>query len=157
VVLPEFERLRSHDAVLGVLNAVYGGTARPGCGDTVRLFSPSSPELTTPPHQDGYYVRGRRDLWTAWIPLGACPRELGGLSVVPGSHGDGLRPHAGKGAGRQGVAAEPELAWECTDFECGDVLFFHALTLHRGLENRTDGRLRVSADFRYERASPRVG
>lgn len=155
LILPELERLRSHDAILGILRVIYGGTARWGCGDTVRAFSPATPELTTPPHQDGFYVRGPPDLWTAWIPLGACPRTLGGLSVAPGSHRGGLRSHGVGENGHQGLVAPADMGWVATDYECGDVLFFHGLTVHRSLENRSENRVRVSVDFRYERSSAR--
>ena len=38
----------------------------------------------------------------------------------------------------------------------GDVLFFHSHTVHQGLPNRSGDRLRLSADFRYQRASEPV-
>jgi hypothetical protein len=37
----------------------------------------------------------------------------------------------------------------------GDVLVFHSLTVHGALTNRTADRLRISADFRYQRAGDR--
>lgn len=148
--LSEFTRLREHPAILRVLEAVFGGAVRAGRGDTCRVFAPGRPELTTLPHQDHHYVRGSTDLWTVWIPLGDCPRALGGLAVLPGSHREGALPHAGDGEGRQGVDVGPEVVWSAPDYRCGDVLAFNSLTLHRALENRTADRLRLSADFRYE-------
>jgi ectoine hydroxylase-related dioxygenase (phytanoyl-CoA dioxygenase family) len=138
---------------MGVLERLYDGAVVCERGDTCRVFSPCSSALTTPPHQDYYYVRGDTRLWTAWIPLGDCPRELGGLAVLPGSQRHGLAPLAGEGSGKQGGDVDAAVTWMTTDFACGDVLMFSCLTTHRALENRTPDRLRVSADFRYVPAS----
>jgi hypothetical protein len=146
----EFRRLGENPAILGVLEALFEGPAQGERGDTCRVFSPRTPELTTRPHQDRFYVRGEPPLWTAWIPLGDCPIELGGLAVSPGSHREGLRRHVGEGSGRQGVEVPADLAWSTADYRCGDVLMFSGFTLHRGLENQTADLLRVSADFRFE-------
>lgn len=150
VVLPEFDRLRGNGGIRGILERLFGGEVRSGCGDVCRVFSPGAPELTTRPHQDGSYLRDRPGLWTVWIPLGDCPVELGGLAVLPGSHRGGLRPHTEDGVGGPGVGAGPDLGWASADYRCGDVLFVHGMTLHRALDNRSEDRLRVSADFRYE-------
>jgi hypothetical protein len=150
VPTPEFARLREHPRVADVLATVFGGPARSGRGDVCRVFAPGRPELTTLPHQDHFYVQGNPALWTVWIPLGDCPRRLGGLAVLPGSHRSGLLPHSGEGSGRQGVDVGPEVVWAAADYRCGDVLAFNSLTLHRALDNRTARRLRLSADFRWE-------
>ena len=55
------------------------------------------------------------------------------------------------------VAAEPvgddvpeDRPWAGADYEPGDVLLVHCLTLHRALPNRDPaGQLRLSADFRF--------
>jgi Phytanoyl-CoA dioxygenase (PhyH) len=150
VPLPEFTVLRDHPAILQVLRILYRAPVRAGRGDACRVFSPGAPDLTTRPHQDHFYVRGDVALWTVWVPLGDCPLELGGLAVLPGSHREGLRPHAGAGTGEQGVDVGPDAVWATSTYRCGDVLMFNSLTLHRALENRTADRLRISADFRYE-------
>jgi hypothetical protein len=153
---PDFRRLGENAAVRGVLETIFEGPALGERGDTCRVFSPNTPDLTTLPHQDRYYVRGEPALWTVWIPLGDCPIELGGLAVAPGSHREGLRRHAGEGSGRQGVEIPPGVEWNTVDYRCGDVVMFSGFTLHRALENRTADRLRVSADFRYEPARATV-
>ena len=40
--------------------------------------------------------------------------------------------------------------WLTTDYEIGDCLMFHSLTLHKALPNVTDNKLRVSLDNRYQ-------
>jgi ectoine hydroxylase-related dioxygenase (phytanoyl-CoA dioxygenase family) len=101
------------------------------------------------PHQDGHYVRTGTELWTAWIPLGDCPVELGPLAALPGSHHGGLREHSGNGIFQGGVTVPEDAVWHTTDFECGDVLLLTKHTLHCSLPNVSDGRLRISGDFRY--------
>jgi hypothetical protein len=124
--------------------------------NTCRVFSPH-PDMATRPHQDAYYVRMIADFWTAWLPLGDCPRELGGLALLAGSHRHGLLDHAGLGIEGGGVLVPPDAAWSTADFACGDVVFFRPHALHRALPNRSGVRLRLSADFRYgfwEETSP---
>ena len=40
--------------------------------------------------------------------------------------------------------------WLTTDYEIGDCLMFHSLTLHKALPKVTDNKLRVSLDNRYQ-------
>jgi len=116
--------------------------------NTCRVFSPH-PDMATQPHQDAHYVRMIEQFWTAWIPLGDCPIELGPLAVLPGSYRQGLQPHAGEGIVEGGVEVPADAVWRTSDFCCGDVLLFNNFTLHRSLANRSGDRLRLSADFRY--------
>ena len=150
--LPEFVALGRHSAVLGILEQVLGGAVLSDRGNTCRVMSPRAPEFTTPPHQDYYYVKGSTELWTVWLPLGDCPAELGGVAVLPGSRAWGLLPHAGEGPGRQGAAVSDDSVWATSDYECGDVLMFHCLTVHRAMDNVSPDRLRVSVDYRYQPA-----
>ncbi len=152
--LAELARLREDATLTSVLDAVLGAPPRAGRGDVCRVVPPGRPDLTTMPHQDHFYVGGDAPLWTAWIPLGDCPPELGGLVVLPGSHRAGLVPHANEPSGRRGADVAPDVIWAGGDYRCGDVLLFHGLTLHRALENLTPARLRLSADFRYIALSP---
>lgn len=43
-------------------------------------------QLTTCPHQDFWPVRGSTETWTAWVPLGNCDQDLGGIEIAAGSH-----------------------------------------------------------------------
>jgi len=150
--LPEFITLGEHPRVLEVLEELFGEAVMTRRGDICRVMSPGTPELTTVAHQDHFYVRGSERVWTAWIPLGDCPNELGGLAVLPGSHRRGLLPHFGDGSGRQGVEVE-DAVWATADYQAGDVLFFNCLTVHRACPNTTADRIRISADYRYQPAS----
>ena len=103
-------------------------------------------------------IQGTEDVWTTWIPLGDCPHQLGGLSVLSGSHKAGALP-VSRSLGAGGLRAHFEAIggeWVSSPFELGDVLFFHSLTVHKGLPNRSGDRLRLSVDYRFQPASDPV-
>lgn len=152
-VLPShaYRELGAAPEILAALRQIMGSSPRLHVGDVCRLVSPQAPDLTTPPHQDAAYLQDADDVWTAWLPVGACPLELGPLSLLPGSHRQGLRPHANvdRNGPVIGIDLPADLAWHSADLEAGDVLLFSALTVHRALPNVTADRLRVSVDYRY--------
>lgn len=148
--LESFRALGLHPRLLGVLRQICDGPVAAHEGDLCRVVSPGSPDFTTLPHQDRHYVRAAGELWTAWLPLGDCPLDLGPLAVLPRSHLSGLMPHAGEGAGKQGVTIPEEATWAGEDLAAGDVIFFHGLTVHRALDNVTPDHLRISVDYRYQ-------
>jgi hypothetical protein len=146
----EMWRLGDCVAIHRILHAVEGRSSylNLSTANTCRVFSPH-PDMATQPHQDAHYVRMLGEFWTVWIPLGDCPKELGPLALLAGSHCDGLREHAGHGIVDGGVAVAPDAVWSTTDFRCGDAVLFRPHTLHCSLPNRSGNRLRLSADFRY--------
>lgn len=129
-------------------------------GKKARLWFPQFTEHTTPTHQDFVHYQGTFDALTCWSPVGDCPIELGPLAVLPGSHKTNkvLDHHFALGAGGLVIREDeivreyPELnvPWHTTNFEVGDTLFFPALTVHKAMPNRTEDRLRISLDNRYE-------
>ena len=44
-------------------------------------------------------------------------------------------------------------SWHTTDYEVGDALIIHSLTVHKALPNETDEHIRISLDNRYQSAS----
>jgi len=158
-----------HANLIRVFETIFGSPVKPDCGHVCRVVFPFAWELTTPPHQDGNYLRESTELWTAWIPLGDCPIELGSLAVWPGSHRFGLLPHDDnptnglpKGSSQQEnswsrkegspkcISVPNEVVWAASDFRCGDVLLFHCLTVHRACPNVSSGLLRISVDYRFQ-------
>jgi ectoine hydroxylase-related dioxygenase (phytanoyl-CoA dioxygenase family) len=135
--LPAFDALRRDARLRAALEELLGGAVRDRQGDVCRLSFPAAPEFTTPPHRDQTYTKRADEVWTAWIPLGDCPRRQGSLAVLPRSNQLGLGNAVPRGA-----------RWRCFDFAAGDVLFVHSLTLHRALVNRS-AEIRVSVDYRY--------
>lgn len=120
-----------------------------------RISFPDNPRGTTPPHQDYRYIQGTTDVFTSWVPLGACSPELGGLKVLRGSHRRGLIPakwNEDLAVGIEVDTDETDPDWATAAYEPGDVIVFHSLTVHGALPNRT-GKLRLSADYRYQSAN----
>ena len=143
--------------ILDLLEGIRGCQMMPQPQKVARLWFPKFAEHTTPIHQDFVHFQGVHDNLTCWSPVGDCPRELGGLAVLHGSHKVDrvLQHHFSLGAGSLLVdpADHPELGdeWLTTDYEPGDALIFPFLTIHKALPNLTEDRLRVSLDNRYQR------
>ena len=152
--LESFHRAAHWPAILDVLAKVIDGPVFAFPQKIARLWFPQFTEHTTPIHQDFVHFQSSMDVYSCWHPVGDCPRDLGGLAVLPGSHRVGrvVDHHFSLGAGSLTVdpARHPD-GWVSTDYRIGDVLFFHCLTIHGALPNVTPDRLRVSMDNRYQR------
>lgn len=151
-----YQALAAAPEILDVIRVLVGDEPQLHVGDVCRLVSPGAVDLTTPPHQDAAYLKDAAGVWTAWLALGPCPRELGPLALLPGSHTGGLRPHAPviTGDGVVGTDIPDDAVWHAGDLAAGDVLFFSSLTVHRALPNITADQLRVSVDYRYRPTRP---
>ena len=118
-----------------------------------RTLFPNQDDHTTPPHQDYPHVQGSKQSCAAWIPLGDCGEDMGGLAIASGSHKDGILPIIpAMGAGGLGVFDRYQERWRYSPFNSGDVLIFNSLTVHKGVPNRSQS-LRVSIDMRYQPAN----
>lgn len=166
-VLDKFQRLESfhafahHPAILDVCDKLFGEKTLVHPRNIGRIMFPENTKYTTPAHQDYIHIRGTEDTYTGWIPLGTCPEELGGLSVLAGSHRFGIFPvKPALGAGGLGIDTTPleadGLEWVTGDFALGDALFFHSHTVHKALPNQTADRIRLSVDYRYQGGSKPV-
>jgi hypothetical protein len=141
------------------------------------------PGKGTNPHCDLPYMgRGTHRHMTAWVPYGEIDFTLGGLMVLEGSHRrmdllenyvfrdvDAFcdnKPEQKQKADDGGWTFTGTLShnppsvrnkfggrWLVTEFEPGDFLTFGMFTVHASLDNRTENRLRISSDSRYQRAS----
>lgn len=158
--LQSFHEIAHCRQVLNILERIRGCQMLPQPQKVARLWFPKFTEHTTPVHQDFVHFQGTWENLTCWSPVGNCPRELGGLAVLRGSHKVGriLDHHFSLGAGSLNVDTEAhdELSndeWLTTDYEVGDTLIFPALTIHKALPNVTEDRLRVSLDNRYQRVT----
>ena len=116
---------------------------------------PSEALKVTPPHQDYLHIQGSADTWTCWAPMGDVPRSLGGLSILEGSKNAGLLGvTAAEGAGGlETILCNLGYEWAEGDYEAGDMIVFHSLTVHKALPNRHPGRVRLSLDLRYQPAN----
>lgn len=144
-------RLIEHPANLAVLAKVLGEPACMVPNVQYRLYPPNGP--VTMVHQDGFYSPGIQDYKPLWIPLVACPREVGGLMVATGQHKRGYFHNLAKPAPfpiPQGVIDED--SWTTIDYEPGDMVVVHPCSPHGGTPNRSN-RLRVSLDTRVQSAA----
>lgn len=158
ISLESYNRLAHAEPLLTITSALLDADdVIPRPARLARLVFPQPGMGATPPHQDFPHEQGTANAYTTWIPLGPVDRKLGGLAVWPGSHRHGIFEHGfvpgigGLGIRFETTAKEPR--WSSTDFALGDVLVFHSMTVHKALPNRTDDQIRLSADFRYQRAS----
>lgn len=120
-----------------------------------RISFPNLEVATTPAHQDHFYIRGAVETYSCWVPLGDCPRVIGGLAVADQSRHKGFLEHNVHHIGATGGSGVPvdeaQTDWHTSDFNAGDALFFHSYTIHKALPNISGNRLRISTDNRYQR------
>jgi hypothetical protein len=156
--LEAFHALAHQPPLLAALRALFGEEVLAHPRNIARVMFPQNNRFTTPAHQDFVHVQGTEETWTSWIPLGDCAAELGGVEVLAGSHRFGVLPaHRAEGAGGLGVQTDQlGLTWRGGDYRCGDVLLFHSLVVHRGRDNHTPDRLRLSVDYRFQGVSQPV-
>lgn len=151
--LESFHRAGHWPEVIDMLEKVIGGPVLPHPQKIARLWFPKYTNHTTPIHQDFVHFQGVYDTYTCWAPIGDCPLELGGLAILPGSHKiDAIHDHHfSLGAGGLAID-ENDLTnnWVTTNYEVGDSLIFHSLTVHQALPNVTEDRMRISLDNRYQ-------
>jgi hypothetical protein len=153
--LEEFHTLAHDDTLIDVMRQVLGDSAFPHPLKIARLGFPDHAETSTPPHQDYPNNQGTENLTAAWIPVGECPIDLGGLAILRGSHHHGLLQldtHIGAGNRKAVVPVEllEKCRWVTTEYSAGDVLGFKALTVHAALHNASEFLMRLSVDFRYQ-------
>ncbi len=156
--LESFHALAHRPELVGVVEDLVQEEVFVHPRNIARITFPQAEHFTTPPHQDFILIQGTFDTYTAWMPLCACPQVLGGLAALAGSHTRQILPiHKAEGPGGVGIDTEDlGLTWHTADYEPGDVLFLHSLTVHKALPNRTKDQLRISTDFRYQGVSQPV-
>lgn len=150
--LESFHRLPHHPNLLALYRTLFADEVLVHARHIARMVTGHSAILPTPMHQDFPLIQGTSNTWTCWFPIGPCPREMGSLSVLRGSHHDGYIPiQPAGGAGGIAVQLCPwNQGWLAGDFEMGDVLTFPSYTVHRALNAGVPDRIRLSLDVRYQ-------
>jgi Phytanoyl-CoA dioxygenase (PhyH) len=152
----------SHPALLGFFARFLGGA--------VATFDFKWPRFVRPGegtgiHSDIVYIgRGTKNLWSAWIPLGAVSLDEGPLIVLERSHrattldaywsADADRDKIGW-LGEDPFALQDALGgrWLTSPFEAGDVIVFDTRLVHGSLDNVSPRRhCRLTSDTRYQLA-----
>jgi len=145
-------KLPHHPRLLGFYRDFFGEDAFVHPRHIARMVTGHQAMIPTPPHQDFPLIQGTTNTWTCWFPIGDCPREHGGLSILRGSHKNGVIPvRETRGAG--GIAAQlcpAENDWVEGDFSAGDILTFPSHTVHKALRCQDKELIRLSLDIRFQ-------
>lgn len=152
--LESLHRLPHHPRLLAVFSSLFATPVLVHPRHIARMITPHKAMIPTPAHQDFPLIQGSSNTWTCWFPLGDCPRELGGLTVLRASHRAGQLPVTpSSGAGGIAVQLCPdEIDWVSGNFKTGDVLAFVSQTVHKALPCTLGNRIRLSLDVRYQPA-----
>jgi hypothetical protein len=173
---PAVRRVLHGERMLGLYRMLLGGEVRHYDHIWMRLMNPGQ---ATGPHCDIVYMgRGTANLYTSWVPLGDVPAAHGALLILEGSHRlahkiqrylrmdidegrNWTRPRFRHGKlfrggdysrNPRGVQRQFGRRWLTTDYSAGDLMLFHAQTMHGSLDN-VSRTLRLSADTRFQLAS----
>jgi hypothetical protein len=149
-----FHALPHYPNLLALYRILFDAEPLPHPRHIARMITPHRAMFPTPPHQDFIHIQGARQTWTCWFPVGNCPREMGSLTTLRGSHRNGVvSVTPAKGAGNlASILCPHEIDWVEGDFEMGDVLTFDSCTVHRALRSRHRDRIRLSCDVRFQAA-----
>ena len=156
IALPSVRDLQHHSMLISLFERIFDEPVFPLPRVIPRTLFPNQDDHTTPPHQDYPHVQGSKRSCAAWIPLGDCGPDMGGLAIARSSNNDGVLPIVpAMGAGGLGVSDQYQGRWHYTPFLTGDVMIFNCLTVHKGIPNRSK-KLRLSIDMRYQPVSEPV-
>lgn len=150
-----FHTLPHHPALLDLYRALLDAEVFVHPRHIGRVMVPGPAYRATPAHQDFIHVQGSRQTWTAWLPVGDCPVERGGLAILKGSHREGIL-HVAKAEGAgdlEAILCDSDLEWIGGDYSCGDVVTFLSTTVHKAVPAEDRGHVRLSCDFRYQPAT----
>lgn len=149
-----FHALPHHPKLISLYEKLFQGPALPHPRNIARILLPYPGAAATPPHQDYIYIQGTHNFWTCWFPLGDCPMELGGLSMLRGSHRENVLDvrRADGAGGFESLLCDLDYAWVQDNYECGDLVTFPSHMVHKALPNQFPDRIRLSCDNRYQAA-----
>jgi hypothetical protein len=164
---PEYAAFCAQPALKGWFEWFLGGEPFLHRRKIIRQTAPGENGIgtATQAHYDLVYLRdGTDQVLSAWIPLGDCPVNRGGLTYLQGSHhrvleeeaaGRLKRPAASITADLPALATEYDANWLVADYAAGDVVVHTAHTVHAALDN-VSTELRLSTDIRYQLADDAI-
>ncbi len=98
--LERLHRLPHHPKLLALYRSLFDQDVLVHARHIARMITAHKSVFPTPPHQDFPLIQGSANTWTCWLPIGDCPREMGGLAILRESHRYGYLPiQPAKGAG----------------------------------------------------------
>lgn len=102
------------------------------------VFKQPEGDKIFPWHQDDAYTEvDPAPYLTLWLAISEATLENGCISVLPGSHKDGLRPHEWTDIGLTGYPADASDQGVAVPVPAGSVIAFWSLTLHKSGANRS--------------------
>ena len=159
----EFDAFTSDPALRNVAEALLDGDVELLPRRIVRHFDQLSGKASRAHVDYDYMDHGSDRVVTAWIPIGDCPVECGGLVYLEGSHAvprdqlDELRQYTDRPDDARPISNDLERTaqalggrWLWADYRAGDVALHSPHTVHASLDDRSDV-MRLSADVRFRR------
>ena len=149
-----FTETMQNKNLVRLLEKIFGEKICPHPAPTsrwARTLFPQTVRRAMGVHQDFFYIRGIKEIYSVWIPMSHCPWHLGGLAVLSKSHKLGLLRHTKNG--RAHLPRKHGCKWLSVEYEQGDVLIFSSTMVHGPLPNRTLDTPRLAFDFRYCKTS----
>ncbi|HEU5271310.1 MAG TPA: phytanoyl-CoA dioxygenase family protein [Jatrophihabitans sp.] len=159
----KFDTFTRDHRLLATAESLLGGAAELLPRRILRHFHRGSGKASRAHIDYDYMDQGSDQLVTAWIPLGDCPIECGGLIYLEGSQRapagklERLREHTDRPDDRRPIsndlsrtARELGGRWLWTDYRAGDVILHSPYLVHASLDNLSDT-MRLSADLRFRR------
>jgi len=149
--LESFHSLPHHPRLRAAMKMIVGDRVLVHPKPIGRLIFPQCERLRVHAHQDYRFMNGDPECFTAWIPLHDCPTEVGPLQILEGSHRFGFQTHVDENLHVPEIPAGAEIGdeWVGGNFNAGDVLIFHSLTVHAAAPNLSD-QMRISLDCRFQ-------
>jgi hypothetical protein len=162
-----FDRFTRDPRLLRVAESVLSGPAELVPRRILRHFTRAQARASRAHVDFDYMGHGSDEAVTAWMPIGDCPIECGGLVYLAGSHHatraelDGLRVHTDRPGDSRPISNDLGLTaqtlggkWLWTDFTAGDVVLHSPHMVHASLDDLSDV-MRLSVDVRFKlRAAP---
>jgi hypothetical protein len=158
-----FDTLTSDPALRQVAEVLLDGEVELLPRRIVRHFHRLSGKASRAHVDFDYMDHGSDQVVTAWIPLGDCPVECGGLVYLERSHEadreriDALREYTDRPDDSRPISNDLDRTahalggrWLWADYRAGDVALHSPHTVHASLDDRSDV-MRLSADIRFRR------
>lgn len=158
-----FDRFTADSVLLRIAETLLDGPAELVPRRILRHFHQGSGAASRAHIDYDYMGEGSDEFVTAWIPLGDCPIECGGLVYLEGSHRfrqedlDRLRPFTDRPHDQRPLSNDLALTartlggrWLWTDFRAGDVVLHSPYIVHASLDVLSPV-MRLSTDLRYRR------
>ena len=148
-----FLSFTSNNHLRGLAAGLLGGEVISLKRKILRTYEKGS-KISSPAHRDiEYFPEGTDQILTAWIPLGDCPVETGGILYLEGSHSmdwGHVDFSSKKWISRDlnKLVKECGSRWLASDFKAGDIILHSPYIVHSTLDCNTSNK-RISTDFRF--------